>query len=131
MKFQAPWKIPSILTASTCVIAAEHGYPVPGHTPHIAKEAMASGRCIIISHEMSYSYPFNKMENRKNIIVVNPNDTKQFSEVLRKIINDPDYAHEIGKEARKVSEKVERFRDGIRDTITLYKELISEKSIQI
>jgi len=124
MKLQPPWRIPSILAASTCVVTAEHGYPVAGHTPHVAKEAMASGRCFIISEEVSHAHPFSQMQNDINSLVINPKNTQEFSEVLRKIIKNPDHANEIGKEARKVSEKVERFKEGISERVKIYEELI-------
>lgn len=128
INFVAPWKIPSVIKKSTCVVIPERDFPVIQHTPILPREVMATGKCMVLSNELYAKRCSPDIQDGKNVIVVDPKNIQQFKELLEKTIGQPDYAEEIGRQARVVSEKIERFDEYIKDTIGLYKEIVRNNS---
>lgn len=122
--FVPPWKIPSIIKRSTCVVIPERDFPVVQHTPILPREVMAVGKCMILSEDLYNKRGTTEMQDKQNLLVVNPKDIEQFKRMLEKVIKNPDYAEKIGQQARLVSEQIESFDEYIEDTIHLYKEII-------
>lgn len=128
INFVPPWKIPSIIKKSTCVVIPERDFPVVQHTPILPREVMAVGKCLILSGELYAKRRSSEIEDGKNVIVVDPKNIEQFRRILEQVIKNPDYAEKIGQQARLVSEKIERFDEYIEDTIYLYKEIIEGRN---
>ena len=122
--FLPPWKIPSIIKASTCVVLPERDFPVRTHTPILPREVMCVGKCTILSEELYNKRKYRELEDGVHTIVVNPKDIEKFKEKLETVIANPDYTDEIGKNARKLAEKYENFNVYIDSTEELYRELI-------
>lgn len=122
--FLPPWKIPSIIKASTCVVLPERDFPVRTHTPILPREVMCVGKCTILSEELYDKRKYRELEDGVHTIVVNPKDIEKFKEKLETVIANPDYTDEIGKNARKLAEKYENFNVYIDSTEELYRELI-------
>lgn len=123
--FVPPWRIPSIIKRSACVVIPERDFPVVQHTPILPREVMAVGKCTILSEELYSKRRSQDIEDGKNVIVVDPKNIQKFKEALEKVLRDPDYAEKIGQQARLVSEKIERFDEYVDDTINLYAEIIN------
>ena len=122
--FVPPWKIPSIIKASTCVVHAEHDFPIKTHYPIVPREVMAVGRCLVLSEELYEKRKLEKIKDGVNVLVVNPRDIKSFRKILAKVINNPAYALEIGKKARRVSKEREDFEGYITQTENLYRKVL-------
>lgn len=122
---QPPWRMPSIYTASSCFVAAEHDWPMQAHTPYAVFEAMASGRCCIIGRDVFSKPPFNSLSDKNEFLVADPTDISQFSSTLKWVIGHPEAASEIGRNARAFSEHRERFEGEISSLVELYGELLA------
>jgi len=122
--FVPPWRIPSIIKASTCVVHAEHDFPVLGHSPILPYETMAVGNCLILSEELYGKRKSDKIKKNDNVLVVNPKNIDAFRRLLLKIIENPEYALKIGRNARKVSEQIEDFDGYLSQNENLYKKLL-------
>jgi glycosyltransferase involved in cell wall biosynthesis len=102
LEFLPPWEIPSLLKSSTCLMHLERDFPVPFHFPIQPLEAMAVGTCPVISKEIYRVYRnLPKVEEGKNILVVDPKNIKDLKDLLRKITKEKGFAETIGKEAEK------------------------------
>jgi len=124
MDFVPPWKIPSVMKASTCIVHPERDFPVAAHNPILPREVMAAGRCMMLSEELCRKLPYSNLEDGVNALIVNPYDLLGFREKLRKIIKEPDYAEGIGREALKFSREIEDFDEYIKSMEELYKEVL-------
>lgn len=127
LHFVPPWKIPSIMKISTCIVIPERDFPILTHTPILPREAMSVGRCTMLSEEL---YNKNKgvypeLENGVHTVVVNPKNIDDFKNKLIKIIKNPHYAEEVGKNARKLTEKYENFDNYIKLVEELYKNILN------
>lgn len=129
VNFVPPWKIPSIIQRSTCIVVPERDFPVVQHTPILPREVMAVGKCLILSEELYAKRHSYEIEDGKNVIIVDPKNIEQFKEVLEKVIKQPYYAEKIGEEALIASNKIERFDEYIEDTINLYTKALKEKTV--
>lgn len=127
--FVPPWKIPSIIKRSTCVVVPERDFPVVQHTPILPREVIAVGKCLILSGELYEKRRSPDMQEGENVIVVDPKNIEQFKEALEKVIRQPDYAEQLGQQAFFVSKKIERFDEYVEDTINLYEEIVREGSL--
>jgi hypothetical protein len=45
---------------------------------------------------------------------------------LKKVITQPQYAEEVGQNARKISERIEKFDEYIEEMINLYKKILED-----
>ena len=58
LKFVPPWKVPSVMKMSTCVVVPEHDFPIANHTPSIPVEVLAVGKCLILSNDLYEKKPY-------------------------------------------------------------------------
>ena len=112
------------MKSSTCVVLSEREFPVEIHTPGLLREAMCVGRCTILSEELYRKRDYHELEDGVHSLVTNILDGEQLKRNLKRVIENPDEADEIGKNARKLAEKYEDFNAYIESTIALYEEVI-------
>lgn len=125
LDFRAPWQMPGILKASTCVVIPEREFPIPSHSPILPREAMATGRCTVLSQELFEKRRYRDAEDGVHTRVVDPKDIEAFSSALEDIITEPDDAEAMGQEARRLAERYEDFDGYLDSTERLYEEIIS------
>jgi len=125
--FVPPWKIPSIIKASTCVVHAENEFPISSHSPILPYEVMAVGSCLVLSEELYKKRKSEKIKNKENIIVVNPKNTENFKNIIQSIIENPNIAEKIGKAANKISLQIEDFENYITQTEYLYESALKRQ----
>jgi len=123
LKFVPPWKVPSIMKRSTCVVVPEHDFPIANHTPSIPAEVLAVGKCLILSNELYEKKPYQELVNGENVLIIDPKNIIQFRSIIERIIKCPDEAEKIGQEARKLSERIENFNEYVSHTIKLYEQI--------
>lgn len=122
--FVPPWKIPSIIKASTCVVIPENNFPIVAHNPTLPREVLAVGTCLMISSEL-YNKKFARLENSsESMAVFDPLDDDDFTKKLFEIISDVDYANKIGKNGLKLSKELENFDLYISSIINLYESIL-------
>ncbi len=127
LEFVPPWKIPSVIKLSTCVVVPEREFPIQYHTPILPREVMAVGKCLILSKELYNKGCYGNLTNGKNILLIDPKNTRQFRTIIEDIIRHPDTASRIGQNAYKFSRQIENFDEYIDLTINLYTSLIGER----
>ncbi|GAH88738.1 unnamed protein product, partial [marine sediment metagenome] len=121
--FVPPWKIPSIIKLSTCVVVPEREFPIQYHTPILPREVMSVGKCLLLSRELYNKGCCRDLVDGKSVLLIDPKDIKQFRGTVKKVIKDPSATKKIGREARKLSEKTEIFDEYIDHAIDLYTSL--------
>ncbi len=118
MPFQPPWKIPSIITASSCIVAPENQespyLPEGTHGSKICLEAMLCGRCSLIGKVMSKKAIYSRCKDKQHFLTIDPHDIQDFANKLNLIIDNPSLAYNIGKRARKFIEtKLNLFKNDV------------------
>jgi len=121
--FVPPWKIPSIIKLSTCVVVPEREFPIQYHRPILPREVMAVGKCLILSKELYGKRCYGNLTDGENALLIDPKNIKQFRTTINDIIRHPDIASRIGQNAYKISREIENFKEYIDHTIDLYTSL--------
>lgn len=124
--FIPPWKIPSVIKLSTCVVVPEREFPIQYHTPILPREVMAVGKCLILSKELYNKRCYGNLINGENVLLVDPKDVKEFRKIIEKVIIQPDTASKIGQTAYKLARQTENFNEYINFTIDLYTSLLKK-----
>ena len=128
MPFMPPWKIPSIMKASTCIVCPESEespyLPKGTHGPQIAREAMAVGKPVIIGKGVKEKGIYKNTAEKHNILVVDSTNKEDFSNTLKFVINNKEKAEEIGGNARKFAEANENFEKYISSMESLFNSLL-------
>jgi len=122
--FVPPWRIPSIINLSTCVVVAEREFPIQYHTPILPREVMTVGKCLILSKELYNKGCYGNLIDGENVLLIDPKNIKQFRQVIEDIIRHPDSASRVGQNAYKFSRQIENFNKYIDFTIDLYASLL-------
>jgi len=112
LPFLPPWKIPALLKACTCIVALENkrSPTLSYHVPTVPAEAMATGKCVLMSEELHEKEPYKKLVNGKEVLVVNASDIKKIKAALEKIIKNPSFATSIGKKVTALLSRTNRCR---------------------
>ncbi|NVM56164.1 MAG: glycosyltransferase [Candidatus Helarchaeota archaeon] len=118
--FVPPWKIPSIIKLSTCVVVPEREFPIQYHTPILPREVMSVGKCLLLSRELYDKGCCRNLVDGESVLLIDPKDIRQFRGTMKRVIRDPSTTRKIGQEARKLSEKIEIFDEYIDYAIGLY-----------
>jgi glycosyltransferase involved in cell wall biosynthesis len=129
--FIQPWKIPSVLKRSTCLVQLERDFPIVIHSPIQPIEALAVGTCLIISEEIYEKYKnLEGIEKRKNILVVNPKNIEELKKILKKVVKNINFTEDIGREGAKIF-KPEAFSSSVSAAMELYESVAkSGKSLK-
>jgi len=121
--FVPPWKIPSIIKLSTCVVVPEREFPIQYHTPILPREVMSVGKCLLLSRELCNKGCYRDLVDGESVLLIDPKDIKQFRGTIKRVMKNPSTTRKIGQEARKLSEKTEVFDEYIDYAIDLYTSL--------
>ena len=124
MDFVPPWRIPSIIKLSTCVVVPERDFPIQHHMPILPREVMAVGKCLILSKELYNKQCYGNLTDGENVLLIDPNNIEQFRAIIEDVIQNPDTALRIGQNAYKFSRQIENFKEYIDLTIDLYASVI-------
>lgn len=122
--FMPPWRIPSIIKRSECVVMPERDFPIVQHVPILPREVLATGGCLILSSELYQKLKWLGLCDKENLLVVNPKNISEFRIALETVLQKSDYIKTIKSNARELSEKVEHFKEYVDDTIQLYEEVL-------
>lgn len=130
MPFMPPWKIPSIMKASSCIVCPESEeepyLPKGTHGPQIAREAMAVGKAVIIGKGVKEKGIYKNTTEGENILIVDPANKQNFSETLKFVINNKEKVKEIGRNARKFAEQNENFENYISSMENVFNSLLEK-----
>lgn len=99
--FVPPWRMPSRIAGSRCVIIPECGFPVPNHFSSLIDEVLSMGVCLVVSGEVyNNNSKINNLRRGKNVVVVNCRQPNEFAKVLDLLITDAGRANSFGKAGR-------------------------------
>lgn len=124
LNFVPPWKVPSIIKKSTCVVLPERDFPIANHTPAIPREVIATGKCLLLSRELYQKEAYKGLVDGESVLVIDPQNINQFRNVLKRIIKNPSIAEQIGQEAQKFSKKNEDFNKYVSQNILIYEKTL-------
>jgi glycosyltransferase involved in cell wall biosynthesis len=124
LNFLPPWKIPSVIKLSTCVVLPERDFPVKYHVPILPKEVMAVGKCLILGKEIAYNQYYGNLIDKENVLLVDPKNIPGFRNVIEFVIRNPAEVAEIGRKAYETSKTVDNFNEFIDFTLEQYTSLI-------
>jgi glycosyltransferase involved in cell wall biosynthesis len=124
LKFVAPWKVPEIMKSSDCMLSVENRFNVSVHAPLIGRESIAIGKPVIVSKEINYykNYPKNS-----GIKIIDPDDLKNYSQVLEEIIVNYKKHSKEAEKGRKFLLEDNNFDYFIKDNIKVYRKLLNIK----
>jgi glycosyltransferase involved in cell wall biosynthesis len=127
LDFVPPWQIPHILKACTCVVALEkENSPVyEYHISSIPSEALATGRCVLISDSLHKKEPYCNLKNGEEVLVVDPSNTKEIRKMLMMVIENPDIATNIGSNGYRAVMNYEHFNGYVNKNIKLYQSILN------
>ncbi|MCJ7631016.1 glycosyltransferase [Candidatus Bathyarchaeota archaeon] len=127
LPFFPPWQIPSILKSCTCIVALENASSptLSYHVPVVPAEAMATGRCVLISRDLHEKEPYNKLENGRSLLVANTSNINEIKESLERLIENPNMGDEIGTNAQKAISQNEQNEGYIDKIDQIYKRFMS------
>lgn len=127
LNFVPPWRMPSIIKRSSCVVVPERDFPVVQHTPILPREVLATGGCLILSKELYDKMKRLGFSDKENLLVVDPKNISEFKAKLEVIIKKPDCIKNIKKGAHQLSERIEHFENYVDDMIQLYGEVLDNQ----
>jgi glycosyltransferase involved in cell wall biosynthesis len=125
--FVAPWKIPSIIKKTDCLVHLENNFSFKVHMPILPLEVFSVGTPILLSGEIFNKYrdPFGLVDE-KNVFVANPKNKNQLFEKLSLIIKNKELCQAVGKKSLEILPK-DHFKKIIKDNEILYQKAISFK----
>jgi len=128
LNFIPPWQIPSVMKACTCVMALEkESSPVfEYHTTSIPYEALATGRCVLLSDSLHRKEPYSSLKNGEEVLVVDPSNSDEIRKMLSTLIENPDIATNIGRTGYRSIMNHEHFNENVDKTIKLYKAILNK-----
>jgi len=121
----SPWKIPSYLRGADIFVHAERDFPIATHRPISVREAMACGKCLLLSEEIFAKYNF--LKRGENVLTMNPLNHRQFSSQLKFILDNPNLVSKIGDRAHETSMTIEDFPGYVDTTMELYESMIKNQ----
>ena len=105
----APWAVPELILTSDIVSVLERKFPIPIHSPKLAREVLAMGRCLLVSDEVAAhtSFADSLIEGKTAMIVKDPTDHDEHTEKLGLLISEPHLRRSLGTQGQMLSEFVE------------------------
>ena len=124
LNFLPPWKIPSVIKLSTCVVLPERDFPVKYHVPILPKEVMAVGKCLVLGKEIAHNQYYGNLADKENVLLVDPKNIPAFRNVIKFVIHNPEEVAEIGRKAYETFKTIDNFNEFIDYTLEQYNSLI-------
>lgn len=124
--FVPPWKIPSILRASSLLVQLENDFPVPIHGPLQPIEGIACGTPLFLSGEMLNKTRYSFPDSYKNILTVDdPKHPREMEKALDSFFSTP--AHVLRERAFLLQREFEEKNDW-KKYLDSFSELLSSAS---
>ncbi|MGH8991926.1 MAG: hypothetical protein ACRDZ7_10440 [Acidimicrobiia bacterium] len=99
LPFLCPWRVPAFLRSCAIVCFLERDFPVRIHGPKVAREVLATGRCLVLSEEIRRKQrrPERFVDGHNVVIVQDPRDTLELTGALRRVVSDPRWTVSVGQ----------------------------------
>jgi len=107
LKFVSNIEIARFIKSSSVACFLERNFPIPIHGPIIPREIISVGTCLIMSEEIfSKQYYKEKLENMKNVVIVNPLNHRETATIIDKILEDKELRIRIGNDGHRVFKEI-------------------------
>ncbi|MFA5931392.1 MAG: glycosyltransferase family 4 protein [archaeon] len=120
--FVTPWRVPAIMKSSDCLLSVEHDFGVNIHGPILPREALSTGKPVLVSNEINLYHELTEFKD--GIISINPSEPKQYEEKLDYIISNKKELKKIGLNGRKWIEKNNNFNKYLKKRVEVYETLM-------
>lgn len=109
LPFVAHWRIPDFIRSCTCVCFLERDFPIAFHGPTVPREILATGRCLIVSAEVTSRQTFGRaaVHGHDALIVSDPRHELELIDCLATALRDPGNATRIGANGRLLFESIQ------------------------
>jgi glycosyltransferase involved in cell wall biosynthesis len=109
----APDLIPDFIRACSVVTFLERKFTVKNHTPHVPREVMASGSCLVVSAEVAQQPFYRNMifPGITALVVRDPRDTAELAATLEQALTVPGLARTFARLGKVASDEVDRAID--------------------
>ena len=110
----APWKIPHFIAACSAIAFLEHDFPIKFHTPSVASEVFAVGKCLITTQEIidkQRTATSGQFVAGENVILVDPWGAEHLDEALCFMLSHQDQLETIGKSGHLVFKESKKQSD--------------------
>ena len=126
LPFLAPWQIPLLMKTCTCIVSLENRFSpmLDYHVPTIPAEAMATGRCVLMSKELHGKEPYRKLKENKEVLIVDVENVNEIKGIVEKLIKDPDNANIVGSNACHAISRFAQIEKHVNQTVRIYKSLM-------
>jgi hypothetical protein len=106
LPFLCPWQVPAFLRSCAIVCFLERDFPVRIHGPKVAREVLATGRCLVVSEEIRRKQRnAERFVDGENVVLVpDPRQVSELARCLRGPILDPARAAEVGRAGHELFE---------------------------
>ncbi len=130
LPFMPHWRVPRFLRACDAVCFLERDFPIVFHTPTIPREILACGTCMILSGEIQRKQPYREgMADGENFLLVDdPKVHDDLAAALRKVIEDPQAAAEIGRRGVDLVAELEERHAGVAVFETLFTDVLRRRA---
>ncbi|WP_437282095.1 glycosyltransferase [Sorangium sp. So ce375] len=104
LPFVPHWRIARFIRSCAAVCFLERDFPIRGHAPTIPVEVLACGTCMIVSGEIlsKQAYRDQLVPGDNFLLVRDPKDHAELASVVRRVIEAPREAAEIGRRGAQV-----------------------------
>ena len=97
------------------------------HTPTLPAEALATGKCVLMSKALHEKEPYNKLKDGKEVLTIDPNNTEKIREILERLIKNPEMTNTVGNNGYRAIKNYAQFNEYLDKTITLYKSILQNE----
>ena len=122
LPFLPHWRIPEFLRLCNIVCCLEQDFHIKFHTPIIAREVLACGRCLVASSEITNKIPTRESESSEAYFsLTDATDDDAIAKLLIKLLSDEHLCSSVAEQGQLLSQKIEgsmRFPENYEDLFT-------------
>jgi glycosyltransferase involved in cell wall biosynthesis len=130
LPFIPHWKIPGFIRSCDAVCFLERDFPVRGHAPRIPTEILACGTCLILSGEIAkkQDYAGELSPGESYLLAPDPRDHASLASALRRVIEAPSQAAEIGRRGAEIVAKGPDHRSVVGQYEAIFQDTLRRRS---
>jgi glycosyltransferase involved in cell wall biosynthesis len=105
----APWQVPKVVQNTDFICILENNFPILIHSPIVLREALASGKVLIVSREIVERSAFGKcLIDEKNCLIIDDvHDSEKFLQKIIKAVKNRETRTSFAYLSKKLSEFIE------------------------
>lgn len=131
LPFLPTWTIPRLIRSCTAVVFLERNFPIAAHGSTVPSEVVACGTCLVVSGEIARKQRFrSSMQHMHNVVIVpDPRHYYVLAAALRRVLEDPQRAEQIGRRGYEELSRGSSYEAYIARLESLLMEVADEKPV--